>query len=73
MDKGLWQSAALSLGFALLPNRARAENFPNPGYQSDVGSNGFTSPYTKTVITANQAYNTDQNTMDFTFFAEQNS
>lgn len=57
----------------LLPGLASAEDFPNPSDSYKVDSSGFTTPYTKTVITSTQAYNTDQNTMKLTYFGEQRS
>jgi len=50
---------------------ARGANFKNPSDRSKVGKDGNTPLEKIRVITSSQPYNTNQNTMDFTYYANQ--
>ena len=71
MTKKLRTASAITMALSLGADLVRGADFKNPGDRSKVGKDGNTPLNKVRVITANQAYNTNQNTMDFSFYVNQ--
>ena len=71
MTKQLRTASAISMVLSLGADLVRGADFKNPSDRSEVGKDGNTPLNKIRVITADQAYNTNQNTMDFSFYVNQ--